>query len=679
MKLKCLSARKLLSFTTSQLWEMLTGSFYIRFDNGEEILTNHRETLYSSYFWDFHRKYPAAPLLPRHHVSHVLKGKDLTSKTHIELVGLVYWDIVDHYQFVTPEQRDHLTKMIFEVTNTLYVDLSHRAESSVVSIDILDFIQIIDHPVVKDAMARVDREANIKDGDYGRAAIEASYKTTLEVLDKSPDLDHNAVARATRGKMANANQVLQCVNPRGFLTDVDGVVIPVPVTRNYTTGMRTLYNGMVESRSAAKSLYFSESPLQDSEYFARRLQLQCMVVEKLHHGDCGSTTYFPWRVRPPVRNRAGKVIYPGDLQFMVGKLYFDPVTNELKTIGANDHHLHEQTIQLRSVLSCKHPDPHGVCSTCFGKLSENITPETNLGHACAATMTQQTSQSVLSTKHLDASSNSEPIILSEHGKRFFAISKNGNGYLIHRDMKNQDIKMMVSQEEVYGLTDILLLNSIEDVNPSRISEIESVTFVYKDNCGVDFKLPLTVSQNGRMAMLTPDFLDFLKTHRWEQDNKGNFIFKFDNWDFSKPVMLLPEMEYSFSYHSHQVAEIIESRMKEIGDRMRPESPFSTLVELFDLVNAKLNVNLALLEVILYANMVRHGENDDFGLARNSPYATLGVSDMTLRRRSMSAAYAYEKQLVYITDPLSFYKAGRPDSVFDTFIAPREVVEAYKNR
>lgn len=678
MKLKCLSARKLLSFSTSQLWDMLTGSFYIRFDDGEEILTNHRETLYSSYFWDFHRKYPKTPLLKHHHVSHVLKGKDLTSKTHIELVGLVYWDVVDTYELITPSMRDSVTRMIYEITNTLYVDLSHRAESSVVSIDVLDFIQIIDNPDVKESLLRVEREAEIKDGDYGRAAIDAAYKKTLEVLEKSSDLENNAVARAVRAKMVNANQVLQCVNPRGFLTDVDGVVIPVPVTRSYTTGMRTLYNGMVESRSAAKSLYFSESPLQDSEYFARRLQLQCMIVERLHYVDCGSTEYFAWRVKPP-KVVGDRTVYPGDLRFLVGKYYHDEVSGKLLEIRENDTHLYNKTIQLRSVLTCKHPDHHGVCAVCFGKLSDNLTSDVNLGHYCAAMMTQQTSQSVLSTKHLDASSSSEPIVLSEMGKRYFSVSKNGNGYLVNRDFKDQFFQIMISQDEVYGLTDILLLNSIDDVNPSRISEIESVTIVTKDKQGTLFKIPITVSQNGRMAMLTPDFLDFLKNHRWEQDNKGNFIFKFDNWDFNKPMMLLPEMEYSFSYHSHQVAEIIESRMKEIGDRMRPESPFSTLIELFDLVNAKLNVNLALLEVILYANMIRHGENDDFGLARNSPYATLGVSDMTLRRRSMSAAYAYEKQLVYITDPFSFYKANRPDSVFDCFIAPKEVVEAYKQR
>ena len=56
-------ARKLLGFTTSQLWDVLTGEFQLQFDDGEVIQTNDKETLYSSYVWDFHRLYPNTPLL----------------------------------------------------------------------------------------------------------------------------------------------------------------------------------------------------------------------------------------------------------------------------------------------------------------------------------------------------------------------------------------------------------------------------------------------------------------------------------------------------------------------------------------------------------------------------------------------------------------------------------------
>ena len=59
-------ARKVLSFPTNQLWSMITGEFEIVFDNGEVVKTHERDLIYSSYFWDFHRRLYATPLLPEH-------------------------------------------------------------------------------------------------------------------------------------------------------------------------------------------------------------------------------------------------------------------------------------------------------------------------------------------------------------------------------------------------------------------------------------------------------------------------------------------------------------------------------------------------------------------------------------------------------------------------------------
>lgn len=661
--MKRIRARHLLKYSTTELWDILIGKFILVFDDGEEAVVNYRTTLYSSYVWDFHRHYPNTPLLKKHHADYVLRGNDVTSKTHFELIAMVFWDVAATYNLHTPALRDPAIRKIFEVTNNLYVEMSERAERFVVSIDILDFLQIVDHPVAKPVLDNLS---------YENEKIVESYAVLLDLLNNSPDLNENAVARATRAKMVNANQVLQCVGPRGYMTHVDGTIIPTPVLRSYTKGMGNLFNVMAEAQSAAKSLYFSESPLQDAEYFSRRLQLLCMVVERLSHRDCGSTEYLIWRVKPPVESK-GTVAYAGDLKFLTGKYYLDEATQQLKAIKSTDKHLYNTTIKLRSVLYCREPDPHAVCSVCFGQLSDNVTEEANLGHVCAATMTQQTTQSVMSTKHLDASSRSEPILLTEISKQYFSIGKNNATYVLLKELREQNLRIVVTQEEAFGLTDINLTSNVEDISPARISEIDFIGF---QTLAGDIK-PVCISQNGRYAMFTHDFLNYLKTQHWELDSKNNFVFDLTHWDFTKPVFQLPEIEYSFAQHSHQIAQVIESRMKDITDRQRPESPAKTLTELFDLVNAKLNVNLALLEVIIYASMVRDIDSDDFGLARGSDKRMLGVAEMTIKNRSLSAAYAFEEQVSVITNPASYYKLNRPDSVFDAFICPREVVEHYQ--
>lgn len=666
--MKKIMARTLLNYSTTQLHDMLHGEFILKFDDGSEAQVHYRNVLYSSYFWDFFRAFPHTPFLPKHCVDSVLKGGQLTSKTHIEFLGVIFWDVVEAYKLVTAAQRNPLVEMIYQITNVLYNDLSQRAEEYVVSIDILDFVAMVSHPEIEPVLEAVDGS---------RESLDLAYSELLRVLNHSPDVAGNALARAVRAKMVNANQVLQCLGPRGFVTEVDGHILPTPVTRSFTSGMRTVYNAVAESRPAAKSLFYAEAPLQDAEYFARRLQLLCMTIETLHYEDCGTTNYLQWRVKGPT-NVNGKQIYPGDLKFLLGKRYLDETDNTLKTISAKCTHLYGTTIKMRSVLGCKHHDKHGVCSVCFGELGDNISPHANLGHICAATMTQQTGQNILGAKHLEASCSVETIALDAYASKFLAPSPEGSAYLFNKNLQGTGAKCIVAREEAFGLTDINLVNDVSDINPTRVSEVFSIAIAMHSD-GMVNKHPIVIERNGQAALMTHEFLSYLKTHGWELDELGNFMFDLSNWDFTKPVFKLPEVEYNFSQHSKEIATIIESRMKDITERAKPESPVSTLIELFDLVNAKLNVNIALLEVIIYASVVRNIEEGDMGLGRGLPTATLGISESIIKGRSLSNALAYEDQAKLITDPRSFFKFNRPDSVFDAFITPHEAVMDYRSK
>jgi len=675
--MKTISARYLLQYSTVELWDLLIGEFNLKFDDDSVLLTTYRSTGYSSYFWRMHREYPQTPILPRHHVDVVLGKEVISAKTHIKLLSAIFWDVVEVYQLNTPLKRDPLVKMVYEIVNELYVDLSHRAEAYVVSVDILDCLQVVDHPAIKPALDGLNNTAD---------SIDAAYGALVKGLNELDDLTDNALARATRSQMVNQNQVLQCVGPRGFPTEVDGHIFTYPVLRSYTQGMRSLYDFAAESRSAAKSLYFAESPLQDAEYFARRLQLLAMVVERIHyedvpiigpegityvqHGDCGSTQYITWIVKPPQKH--GNGTYPGDLVFLEGKYYLDPDSQTLKILSAKDQQWVGQTIQLRSVLTCQDADPHAVCRVCFGQMADNLNHETNVGHICAGTMTRQTSQSVLSNKHLDASSKAEPLTLNEVTSSYFTTKGKDNAYYLRKELMAGKPKLLIAQTEVSNLTDICHAPKIEDLDPSRISAIDTI-LIELDERSSRYRAQMQISQHGRMAILSHEFLKYCKLQRWSMDSKFNLVFDLEYWNPALPLFILPAMEYSYSQHSLQIAHVIESRIKNITERLKPESPVRTLVELFDLVNAKLNVNIALLEVIVYASMISDGVNDQFGLARNSTHAALGVAELTIRNRSLSAAYAFEEQPKLIMDPRSFYQLDRPDCVFDAFTLPEEII------
>ena len=653
-------ARDMLPMTRQEVLQ-LPRDLTVIFDDNSSIQTTNRKVIYSDYFLDIIRVYPNVSILSRHFVDYVLRGKPLTSRTHIELLQNIYRDVCLTYDLLLPIQKEPLYRMIYKVTNNIYNEVTQLAEPYVASVDVLDFVQIVEHEPVKQATALVTGS---------EASISRCYDTVTDILKRDPYLNNNAAAIAVRGDMVSLNQVLQCVSPIGRRTEVDGSILPVAVLSNFTRGLNNLYEYIAESRSAAKSLYFSDAKLQDAEYFARRIQLLCMIVEKIDYVDCGSRRTVDWRVTPPSYDEHGNRTYPGDLVFMSGKNYYDD-QGVLRQITGDDPNLHGKLIKLRSVLYCQHPDPHKVCEVCFGGLSRNVSRFANLGHLCAATMTQQTTQSVLSIKHLDKSSSGTAIVLNDVSSKYFATDSNKSCYYIRKELADKSIRMTINRDEAIGLVDILHIDNLDSLNPIRISGIECVEFVVREN-DIETPMLIHVSQGNKKVMMTIEFLKYLKNHRWEMDAKSNFVFDMADWDFSQPIFKLPEMEYSYSDHSTLIAKVIESNMKNIADRAQPYSPVSTLEELFSLVNTKINVNIAPLEVIVYSTMI--AQPGEYRLGRNVENPVLGVADLVIKNRSLGTAYTYEDIYRVLTDPRSFFQLDRPDSVFDVFISPKEYLE-----
>jgi len=668
--LKKILARSLLNYTTDQLWEILTGDFTLVFEDGE-INTNAKETLYSAYSWRFHKEYPNTPLLMRHHVQHTLAGGKLGSKTHLKLLGDVMWTTHDVYigELDGIELRDTLSRIVYELTNVMYSDLSYRVEADVVSLDIVDFIEIMSYPEVDKVLSNLTPD---------QASIDRSYAVLTDILTSPDKLPHNPVVRAVQANLVDRNQVLQCLGPRGYLTDIDSVIFNTPIMRGYVAGLRSVHDSMIESRSSAKSLFFSKSPLEDAEYFSRKLQLLCQIVKNLHPGDCGSQKYLTWHLRgPEVEN--GVVLYKGDLAYLEGKYYLDQESNTLLAVKKTDKHLYGKTIQIRSVVAgCLHPDPHGLCSTCFGELSYSVPENTNIGHMCATSMTEKSSQSVLSVKHSDGSSVITGIVLPIEFKEFLMVSDDQSSYVLPETLKSRSPKLIVQQAEASGLTDISLRDDVLDLNITRVSAITVVgirTTVGFDVNGLEVieVVPIPVSLNKRLASFTYSLLEHIKLYGWEVDDKGNVIINMDNWDYKKPIMTLPLKHFNMSDHSEDIAKIIESRVDDLSKRAEDGSPEATLIELYDLVNSKLNVNLAVLEIIIYGAMAVDAVNNNFDLPKPWTTKCLGVSGSTITGRSLSAAMGYERHRETIINPASFFSEHRPSHVMDCYLMPAEAI------
>ena len=535
-------ARDLVNERPETLWECLNGDFILVFDDGE-ITTNEREVIYSSYLWEYHRNFPDTPLKTKHHVQAVCKNGEPPAGAHLKLITNIYWDVYDRNVGVYTDPTiltDRLSKMAYDVTNVLYNELSVRCEAYVTSMDVLDFLAITKCADIEAALNAIE-------------PTEEGMRTAQTLLEKAifedPRFRRNAVAIAARTGLSRMGQTLQILGPRGFLTDIDSNIFRFPIMNSYMKGVRSLYDSMIESRSAAKSLANSDAPLKSAEYFSRRQQLICQNVRHLHFGDCGSQSYLLWPVRG-VRHNGTTKISNGDLKTIVGKYYLDEETNTLKVVQSSDTHLIGKTIKMRSIIAgCRHPDPHGVCMTCYGEAGLGIPARSNLGHVACVSMTAIIGQLILSTKHFDGSSVVEGIVLKPHERPYLSAETNGSAYMLNEKLrKKKRVVIRVLARNAPGLTDLKLVDNVAKLNLTRTSEFDVVGIMTDDGHALE-STTLEVSVNARNSSFTHEFLAYIKRNGYAITEDGLY-YEFDmaHWDYSKPAFILPMAHFNMSDH-----------------------------------------------------------------------------------------------------------------------------------
>lgn len=665
--MKRVKARTLLNYTTQDLWNNLQGSFIIVMDDGE-IATNEKEVIYSSYVWRYHKLFPETPLLLKHLVGSAMAGKRMGTETHLDLINNSHWSVYDTYKARVPDKLDlidDLNKLAYEISNEMYNDLSYKLEEYVTSLDILDFIRITKDSKVVNALSVMEMTEE---------GITKVQNVIMDLIN-TPEMSDNPMANAINSRIVSKGQALQCLGPRGFLTDIDSNVFnAAPIKSSYTKGIATMYDNMIESRSSAKSLIFSTDPLQQSEYFSRRQQLICQNVKTLHLVDCGSKHYLTWSVRGKRTEGANEIV--SDLVTLAGKYYLDEQSNTLKIIKQDDRHLEGKVLKLRSpIAGCMHPDPTGICEVCYGETALSIPKNSNLGHITCVAMTSDLGQLILSTKHFDGSSVVEWITLKTSEKRFLSTTVNGTSYYLNSSLKGKKVELIVNSNQANRLTDINLVNDIDTLNLARISEFESiVVHVTELDDGEIEAAFLNVSLDGRNSNFTHAILKHIKKVGWSisqssSNKETNYVIDMTGWDYSEPILVLPMRHYNMSMAQKEIAEMLESTMKEVDHRSNVASPQNVLVEFHDMVNRRLSINLSILEVILYSSMIVSVDNNDYSLPKPWTDSGLGVKAMLLTNRSLSATMCYERHRETITDPSSYIDTNRMNHVMDQILLP----------
>ncbi len=655
-----LKARNLLAYTTDQLWETLKGPFSLQFDDGEAVETNARETILSSYAWAFHRSYPNTPLLKHHHVRTILGPKRFGPDTTLQLLNNCMWSVYDTYEGAGTVTLDKLSEVTYRLTNVMYNDLTYRLESDITSLDITDYVQVLDIPEI--LAAKEGAPETIE-------SVLRIHNVIKHHLLNDPRLERNPVSRAVRSGIASMSQVLQIVGPRGEVSDIDNNTFIKPIMRGFAEGLRTLYDSFIESRHASFALAQAKDPLEQTEYFSRRLQLICQTVQNLNKGDCGSTEYMYWTIRDQVIED-GRVTQKCDLDLLAGK-YFLNSSGGLSCIGKGDRDLIGHTLKLRSVLHCASKDPYGVCSTCFGEMSLSIPEGSNLGQQCCTFMTAIISQNVLSTKHDAGSSTSEAAQLDNYSKHYLALTPDRMGYMLHERLRSLPTRLVIEAKRAANLNDILAVDDVNHLTSiTRISKLE----VLGIQVGEEPLQAHKVSVDRRYASMTYAFLAYIKQVGWENNEHGDYVVDMAGWNWAEAILTLPMMRHNQADHAAEIADKLEATVKDMEERDMTEKVDPMIGDLFDQVNTRLQVNLAILEVVVFGGMVVSATKGDYSLPKVGTDRGLGVYNLTIENRSMAAKFAYEHQLASIKDPHNFITWNRLDAPFDPLICPVETLQ-----
>lgn len=649
-----IQARRLLDIHPDDLLNWITGSFTLVFDDGE-IKTNAKETLISSYFWDYHRTYPELRLLSEHHIHYHLKGNRLKNKTHLSLIGKIvdewYRVFGNHY---TNDDKLKMLNIGYSATNEYYNKLSILSSDYFTSVDITDLYQLVTNPVIKDIK---------ENGDYSQRGVKEIHKNIIQTVLKDDSLKDNMIAKQLRSGLIKDSQLVQCIGPFGYPKDIDDYIFKHPIKRGYIEGLRSFYDSATESRTASMALHFAKSHLKRVEYFSRKAQLVGMNLQTVHRGDCKSEFYIPWEITSQ-----------GDLDRAHG-IYILDDDKILKPVTPDMTHLIGKVVKMRNIVGCMHDDPNGCCEVCYGQISRNIVEGTNVGQQSGITMTSDNSQNVLSTKHVISSGIVAKLVLKENQLKFFKVSPDGMGYMLNPSFNKEGSIITLDHRSMLNITSILNMKDISKISTSRATDIKQVKMLYlvsDKNGEKEYRQEdVSLEFQSRRAYASREFLEYMKNNKWEVNNRGHYEIDLSNWDYNQVMFKCPPKQFSTVDFSKGISDILEAKVREQATRDLM-NPIDFMKDFVEYISQNMNIPTSVLIAIAYGYMIVSHEKLDYSLPKPGTDKGVGVLIPIMMYRSLGAAMAFQSQNELLMNPQTFLNTNRPDHVFDWMLLPQEV-------
>jgi hypothetical protein len=644
------NARDLLRMSEEELWALPPERHTVIFADGE-LVTHTRATIASVYLWHALSEYPECPIFKEYH----LGDTRFTSKNMLVFINRVIWGI--HAWSGETVDTERLSHLAILTTNRFYNVFTIRLSAYVTGMSMFDVLDVATHP----AIAAIT--ANIEPTQHG--IEEVAYPAANKVWKDLDILRGNPIAEGVRCGTQKIDQVNQCFIARGFPTDYNSDIFPEAITANYVDGIWDLYGSMTESRSGTKALAFNKELLRITEYFNRKTQLVCQNVMNLHHTDCGTPHYVDFPVLESVLPR------------LKGK-YYRKEDGSVDWLRGNEKHLIGTKIKMRSILSCIHPDPSGVCAKCYGRLAYSIPHGTNIGQVSAVIMGDKITSSVLSTKHTDATSVIDRYHLHKVEAKYLRYGTQEETLYLRKELKGRKMRLVVERDEVHSLADVLMLTDLSAYPVTHASHLTKIGIQMESAEGTTSEV-LNVSLYNRKSSFSKELLEYIQKVRWTHDSRDNVVIDLQGFDTTKPFLVLPYKHVNMYEVMKRIQSFLHSGTDSDGVRLSTDKSLTTSAKTYlknykdpvealavftAMINEKLTVNVLHCEILVYAMMVRSTIQRDYRLPIPGISGMFEKFNKLMMNRSLGVAMAFEKQHDPLISPGSFLYKQRNDHPYD---------------
>ena len=629
--------RRLLDFDSADITNRLKVSLPIHYEDGVVCLKTPHEIIVDRYLYEVFKVVPKLKITSKHSITNFYsEEKVYTSDSLHEFFRTIFKDTVDAYVKPTQDRLilESVFKEMFLVVESIYSNLGINKLEYASTLNILHFLEIQFDKKMIEAIIKTANDPTI-------ANIQNSYRVLEEVIKSPTVLKTNPLAKSYAGKFVNRGQVEQMLGNRGHTADIDGSIYKKPIISSFTLGLYKMTEMIMESRPGTHALDVANGTIAQSEYGARELQEVAMTLPRLVDGDCGNNDYMDWYVR----DNGAKT----DLPNLVGQWYLnDDGVEEL--ITSKHKHLVGKNIKLRSAMRCKHHDKGAICTKCFGELSYSIFNHTLFGHIIVTYITEKLTQGLLSKKHNSESANGNEIKLElEVAKYLDVINKTEIAFKPGvLNQPNKEYRIIVTQRAAFGLSFLNSNSDLDKIAPERISRIDSCVLAEIDLKTNAVKYTFIQLKHGSThAHFTTSFVRYLLDRKnWEYDTAGDIVISLTGWSDSATFVAMPQVEYSFADIQKGLQELFKRKSKDVD-----ASQEMILQQLFDLLNVKLNINIAILQVLVYIFSVR---KEDFGISRGAENISIMNIETILNASSCGGKLAHERIERYMIKPSTIY-------------------------